>query len=135
MEVCSWGWWGAQAEEIGGKLRKGVFDVLRNGPDFCADGHEIMVVLPAWHEMEMQMVGNAGASRRTEIKADIDAVGLEMAAKHCAAGGEHRHDPVVLLSSEFGEIGQMPAWGHEQMTIGIRKAIEQHHSLVIAIQQ
>ena len=135
MAVCSWNWLGAQAEEIGGKLRKGIFDVLGDGPDFSADGHEIMVTLPTRHHMKMQMIGNASTSGGAEIKANIDAMRLKMAAKHGAAGGEHRHDPAVFFGGEFGEIGQMSARGNEQMAIGIGVAIEQHHRQIIAIQQ
>ena len=135
MAVCSWGWRGAQVEEIGGKLRKGVFDMLGDGSYFSGDGHEIMVPLPTWDDVKMQMVGNAGTGGCAEIKANIDAVGLEMAAKHGAAAGEHRHEPIVLFRRKFREISQVPAWSHKQMAVGIGKTIEQHNSLVVTIQQ
>ena len=135
MAVCSWNWLGAQAKEIGSKLRKSMFDVLGDGPDLGADRHEIMVTLPTRHHMKMEMIGNACAGGCAEIKANIDAMRLEMAAQHGTAGGEHRHDPAVLFGGEFGKIRQMPARGDEQMAIGIGKAIEKHHRQFIAIQQ
>jgi hypothetical protein len=59
------------------KAVKGQVDVFRNGSDIGENGHEIMIPLPAGHQVEMEMIGNPGAGGRTEIAADIQAMRRE----------------------------------------------------------
>jgi len=43
---------------------KGVVDMLRDGPDVTGDGHEVMISLPAWNNMKVEMITNTCPGNR-----------------------------------------------------------------------
>lgn len=106
--------------------------MLGNGADLGADGHEVMVAFPAWNEMEMEVVGDAGSGGSSQIEANIDTMGFQVTAEDGGAGGQHRHEPAALVLGEFGEVGEMPAGSQEQVAIGVRKAVEQDNGRFVA---
>ncbi len=46
-----------------------------NSPDVGKNSDEIMIAVPAWNNMEMEVVGNTCSGNRANIAADIKAIG------------------------------------------------------------
>jgi rhodanese-related sulfurtransferase len=51
-------------------------ETLRNDASAADDGHEIRITQPAWDDVEVKMVFNAGATGLTEIPAHVEALCL-----------------------------------------------------------
>lgn len=104
---------------------EGVLDMLGDGPDFGANGYEIMIIFPAGNKMIMEMVGDPSASDFAKIQADVDAVGAEMTSDDGATAGEQRHQPKLFCLVEIGEIGDVSPWRKQQMPVGVGKAVKE----------
>jgi hypothetical protein len=125
----------AKSYKIGGKLVKGMLDMLGNGPYFGADGHEVMVIPPAGDNMKMKMIGNAGPGDLAQVKPDIEAIRGKMAAENGCGMGEHGKKRCPFFSGEFGDIGKVPFRRHQQMAVGIGKPVQQDHYHLVTEQE
>ena len=75
-----------------GRSRAAVWSrVLGQDARIGHDGHEVGVAVPARHEVDVQVIGDAGAGRAPEIQADVDARAAgrpssARARRRCASG-------------------------------------------------
>ena len=106
--------------------------MLGDGSDLSANGHEIMVAVPAGYEVKVEVVSNAGAGGFSEVKADIDTLRSQVAAQDGAGSGKDRHEAGNLFFVEFSKIGEMTPRGEQKMAVGVRKTVEQDNGQPIA---
>ncbi len=126
---------GCQGLEIGQQLIEGIVNMLGDTANFGGDGHEIMILLPAWHHMKMEMIRLSCPGRRSEIKAAVKAVGPQMAAENDNRLFEHGHEGIGLGSAEPGYVSHMPGRGYEEMAVGVGKTIQQDFTKLVFIEQ
>ena len=109
--------------------------MLWDRADFGQYCHVVVIVLPARHDMVVEMVINSGAGNMSQIQTDIETVGTEFLFQN----------PGCLLNQvvycrefrrlQFGDAGNMPHRGDEQVSVRVRVAIEQAESFVVPIKQ
>lgn len=121
--------------EIGQKHIKAAFDVLGNGAQLGQHGHEIVIARPAGHHVEVQMSGDACARTCPQIQTYVQAFGMKTPSKRLAAKGQHGHERTVFLRREVGKIACMAAWGHEQVTVRVGKAVQKHDQQPVTEQE
>lgn len=131
----SWGWLGEELLEVGKQQIEGRFDVLGNGPDFGANGDEVMIILPAGNEMEVEMIGNPSTGDFPQVQADVDPMGMQVAADDGATAGEQFHQPKLFNFLKIGEIRHVAAGCEQQVPVGVGKAVEQDNGQVVTKQQ
>ena len=97
------------------------------------DWHEVRVARPAGHDVEVNMVDDAGARNSAEVPAEVVAlrpVGL----------GESR-DPALskavdlesLIVRKVGELADVPVGGDHQVAGGVRELVQQHKGVLAAM--
>jgi hypothetical protein len=109
--------------------------VLGNGADIGTNGDEVVIILPSGNEMKMQMIGDACAGDLSQVQADVDAVGVQVAADNSATAGEQQHQLEMLALGEPGEISHMTPRRQQEMTIGVGKTIEQGNGKFVTKKQ
>ncbi len=94
---------------------------------FGADGHEIVVMLPARNNVEVEVFGDAGTGYFAQIESDVQSIRGKMTTENSCAAVEELHQGLLFIGGQFSDIGKVPSGGCQQVTVGIGKAIEQHH--------
>lgn len=69
--------------------------VLGHNLDIGDNGHEIGIAMPAWHDMEMSMIGEARARDLALVDAHIKSIGVH--------GQAERAQSQLSLGHQFGE--------------------------------
>ena len=75
-----------------------MFNMLRYCPYIGCDSHIIMVTIPAWNNMEMQMVIDSSPRNLAKIEAYVKAVRVHVDVEYSAAVLEHGHERKVLIT-------------------------------------
>ena len=75
-----------------------MFNMLRYCPYFSGDSHIVMVTIPAWNNMEMEMVVDSSPCNPAKIEAYVKAVRLQVGLEYSAAVLEHGHERKVLIT-------------------------------------
>ena len=107
--------------------------VLRKNLHVGEDGHEVGVACPAGHDVEVNVVDDAGARNPAEVPAEVVAlrsVGL----------GESR-DPALskavdlesLIVRKVGELADVPVGGDHQVAGGVRELVQEHEGALAAV--
>jgi hypothetical protein len=103
---------------------KGLFDMLRDGSDIAEDGDEIMIVVPAGNQVEMEVIGYPGPGGGADITADIEAMRKKAGIEYFCRLPDHTHQRRCFLGAEVNQTRNMPQRGYEEVPVAIREAIE-----------
>ena len=111
----------------------------RSGPllpadaDVADDRHEVGVAGPARHEMQVHVVGDAGAGRPAEIHPDVDALGLIDLAQRNLAALRQEHHLRQLVRRQRRERRDMAVRHDHQVAAVVRIQIEDDERVPAAI--
>jgi hypothetical protein len=76
--------------------------------------------------MPVEMPRNPCPGDRSDVEADVEAVGLHPGLDPPAPGNELRLEIEELVAVEVGECGPVVERGNEEMAVGIRETVENH---------
>src|SRR6476469_8875042 len=85
-------------------------EVLGQHLHVAEHGHEARVAVPAWDDMQVEMVDDPGAGCSTEVPAEVETVWRVLAAQRSDAVGGQPVDVERLLVGELDEVGDVAAW-------------------------
>jgi len=71
------------ALELGKQGSKGFLNMLRYGSDFRQNRHEIVIIIPAWHNVDVQMIIDSCSCNRAQVEADVKAIWLKYSFQNC----------------------------------------------------
>ena len=109
--------------------------MLRNGPDVGEHSHEIVIAIPTGNDVKMEMIGNAGTCRRTDIAPDIKAIRRKMPLKNGATYLQHFHQRQVFIRLQGSDAINMPDRCDEQVTMGIGVSVQQDENLLVTVEE
>ena len=75
-----------------------MFNMLRYCPYLGCDGHVVMVTIPAWNNMKMQMIVDSGPCNPAKIETYVKAVRVQVGIEYSAAVLEHGHERKVFIT-------------------------------------
>jgi hypothetical protein len=107
--------------EEGGQLSEGLGD----DGGLSEDGHEIGVAGPAWDDVDMEVIGDSGASDAAEVDADVEAVGFHDLGEGILTPAGKDHEVGEFGFGEVVEVRGLTVRDDEEMAavvgIGIEK--------------
>ena len=109
----------------------GLGNVLRDSANPGCGCHEIMVPVPSGDNMKMQMLCKTCTSRLPEIKADIEAIGLQVLTENRGAGFQHFHKSTGFIAVQAIKSCHVANRGEEKMAVGIREPVEQDNGYLV----
>lgn len=92
--------------------------MLRDNLGLGEDGHEIMIPVPARHDVIVHMPRYTGASRATKVDADVVALRIHRPPKTTNRLAERQHEVGQLVRDETIEIGGVGI-GHDHQMAGV----------------
>lgn len=108
--------------------------MLRHGPDFIHYCYKRGITVPARHEMKMQMLAHARASRLALIQAYIYALAVEMPFQDNGAMLQQCHHLAAFLCCEILKSHYMPVWANHYMPIVVGKFVHNDKAAFSAVQ-
>ena len=81
------------------------FQCLRQHAGPRQHGHEVVVAFPARDDVEVEVVGDAGAGARTEVQADVEALCADGGSEEALGEGGEFPEFQALGLGEVGEVG------------------------------
>src|SRR5579875_1300934 len=108
-----------------------IIKMFRYNLDIRNYGHKIGIAVPAWHNMKVDVIGEARARNLPLVDAHVKAVGIHRQAQ--------RFERELNMSGEIGKRGGIEAFKRSDMLIGnyhqvpvIVRVQVQHHEAVFA---
>src|ERR1039457_768957 len=92
--------------------------------------HEIGITVPAWHDMNMQVIFHPRPGRLAQIDAHIEAVGAGNLFQKYMPPAKKVHQIQQLGVGQVAQFRRMPQRRPPQMTSGIGITIEHHQGMV-----
>lgn len=121
--------------EIGQQSVKGVGNMLGNGAHLGQHGHEVVVAVPARHDVPVEMGGDSRACGLALVEADVEAVRGQMGAKNGNTFLHNPHDCATFFFIKIGDVGHVSGRGHQQMAVGVREAVHQHRNRFVPVEE
>ena len=104
----------------------GLEQVLGQHFHVCEDWHEVRIARPAWDDVEVHVVGDAGAGRTTQIPAQVEALRAVRAAERVDARDGELVELERLGVRQLSQRPNVPERGRHEMAGGVRVLVQQH---------
>jgi len=119
--------------EQGPEFRPCYIQRFRKYTSFCSDRHKICVTQPARQDVDVDVIGDAGASGLTQIEPHVEAARLvNLAQSNFGALGDE-HQLVGGFGRNGGERGEMLVGHNHHMTRGVGVGIQAHEAVQTAM--
>jgi hypothetical protein len=109
--------------------------MLRNGSDFGDDCNKIMIAIPAWNDMIVEVVCNTSSCNGTKVATDVKTIGRQMLFQYDYGLLDEKHNAPIFLFRQSSQTINMPFGGNQEMTVGIGKSVEQNDALKAAVKK
>jgi hypothetical protein len=96
------------------------------------DGHEIGVAVPTRDDVDMEVIGDAGAGDAAEVEADVEAVGFHDLGEGVLAAAGEDHEVGEFRFGEVVEVRGLTVRDDEEMAAVVGIGIEQREAGAIA---
>lgn len=74
--------------------------MLRDASNISEDGHEIRIPFPAWDNMEMKVLVDSSTGGGTEIKANVESVGVHQSLEYGSGFFQPPHEVKHFIFDE-----------------------------------
>lgn len=104
-------------------------EALREHPGTADDGHEVVVTVPAWDDVGVQVGGDARACGVADVEADVEAVGLEGTGENVFPADNGVHEVGTLAGGEVGEAGNFAVGDDEEVPGVVGEFVQQDRTM------
>lgn len=109
--------------------------MFRDSSDVRNYSYEIMVSIPSWYNVEMEMIGNASACSFPKITTNIKTIRRQMVLEYLSRLLDQKHQTTIFLLTKISNAANVSFGCDKEVPIGIWKSVKKDNSIMIPIEQ
>ena len=109
--------------------------MFRDGPDVRYYSYKIMIAIPSWYDVKMEMIGNSSACSFTKITAYIKTIRREMFFEYYSGLLDQKHQITIFFFSKFGKTTYMSFGSDKEMPVGIWESVEKDNPILVSVKK